>query len=182
MFFNCICRNIVSITLIFSVMGALKGMETITSSSLLSAINPAIWVSINIKNGNEKWQLEIPDIGLFAEISNGTDADTLNKYIGHFTETNIVDGNVGLAAHNRGYKVNYFRNLKDIQIGSKIYYSYFDKKMVYCVDNIVIIDDTNWQYLEDTEENRITLITCIANKPQYRLCVQGINIGGNNEI
>ena len=33
----------------------------------------------------------------------------------------LYDGNVGLAAHNRGYKNNYFENLKQLKEGDKIY-------------------------------------------------------------
>lgn len=33
------------------------------------------------------WSLEIPKINLYAEIAEGTEMDTLNKYIGHFSES-----------------------------------------------------------------------------------------------
>ena len=42
------------------------------------------------------------------------------------------------------------------------------------MQNIEIIKSTNWSYLENTAENKITLITCIENKPDERLCVQAI--------
>ena len=42
----------------------------------------------------------------------------------------------------------------------------------YEVELSTIIEDTDWSYLQDTDENKITLITCVANKPQQRLCVQ----------
>ena len=29
-----------------------------------------------------------------------------------------------------------------------------------------------------TEENRITLITCVENEPEYRRCIQGIEKEG----
>ena len=38
-------------------------------------------------------------------------------YVGHFENTEEWDGNVGLAAHNRGYPINYFANLKELKIG-----------------------------------------------------------------
>lgn len=37
-----------------------------------------------------------------------------------------------------------------------------------------IIYETDWSYLEETEDNRITLITCVRNRPNKRLCVQAI--------
>ena len=41
-------------------------------------------------------------------------------------------GNIALAAHNRGYKVNYFQDLKKLEIGDEIYYSYKNIKRRFC--------------------------------------------------
>jgi sortase (surface protein transpeptidase) len=70
------------------------------------------------------WYIEIPKIELIAEISEGTDQDILNKYVGHFEETSKLSGNVGLAAHNRGYKVNYFSRIKELEFNDEIFYYY----------------------------------------------------------
>ena len=40
------------------------------------------------------------------------------------------------------------------------------------ITKIEIIKNTDWSYLEKTEKNKITLITCVENEPQYRRCVQ----------
>ena len=37
-----------------------------------------------------------------------------------------------------------------------------------------IIKDTDWEPLEDTEKDKITLITCVENEPEYRRCVQAV--------
>ena len=63
--------------------------------------------SINNFKNSDEWKLEIPKISLCAKISEGTTSKVMDKYIGHFMETSKDNGNVGLAAHNRGYKVNY---------------------------------------------------------------------------
>ena len=125
-------------------------------------------------NGDIKvWTLGIDEINLLAEIEEGTEVDILNKYIGHFEETNIFEGNVGLAAHNRGYPVNYFRDLDKLEIGEDIYYRIDDYVKKYKVHSIQIIEDTDWSYLEKgTKDDIITLITCVKNEPNYRLCVQ----------
>lgn len=120
------------------------------------------------------WQIEIPKIELQAPISEGTTEKVMNEFVGHFEETAIWDGNVGLAAHNRGYPVNYFENLKNLKLEDKIIYIKGNKKRTYKIDKIKIIKDTDWSYLQKTNENRITLITCVENKPEYRLCIQGI--------
>lgn len=85
-----------------------------------------------------------------------------------------IIGNVGLAAHNRGYPVNYFQNIKDLKLGDKIIYKTNYGIKTYKVDNNIIIEDNDWSYLEETKENRITLITCVENEPNYRRCIQGI--------
>ena len=124
------------------------------------------------KNAVKVWTLSIESINLFADINEGTDVENLNKYIGHFEETNIFNGNVGLAAHNRGYPVNYFENLDKLEIGEDINYRIDDIIKTYKVKSINIIKDTDWTYLQETDEDIITLITCVRNKPEYRLCVQ----------
>lgn len=80
---------------------------------------------------------------------------------------------VGLAAHNRGYRVNYFARLKELEKGDIINYFVDGKEYKYKVDLITVIYETDWSYLEETEDNRITLITCIENRDEYRLCIQG---------
>ena len=63
----------------------------------------------------EEWYIEIPIINLKANIKEGTEKETLDDYVGHFEETQKENGNIGLAAHNRGYKNNYFENEKNIK-------------------------------------------------------------------
>ena len=120
------------------------------------------------------WKLEIPKIDLEANIAEGTSSLILNQYIGHFEETEKSSGNIGLAAHNRGYNVNYFERIKELQIGDEIYYTYNGRMSVYVVELKTIIEDTDWSKLENTKDNKLTLITCVENKPRYRRCVQAI--------
>lgn len=47
------------------------------------------------------WKIEIPSINLEAPIREGTSQNVLYTSVGHFENTNLFDGNVGLAAHNR---------------------------------------------------------------------------------
>ena len=118
------------------------------------------------------WYLKIPRIFLEAEISEGTSTDVMNKYIGHFEDTSKTTGNVCLAAHNRGYPVNYFQNLKLLKKGDKIQYKYQNFEKQYVVVDNFIIRDTDWSCMEKTEDNMITLITCVENEPEYRRCVR----------
>ena len=130
----------------------------------------------DIVNEEFEWYLEIPKIKLYAPIEEGTNDEVLNRSIGHFEDTSRIDGNCGLAAHNRGYRVNYFARLKELEKGDMIYYFVDGNKYEYEINDIVIIYETDWSMLENTEENKITLITCVENREEYRLCVQGILI------
>ena len=127
-----------------------------------------------IELGN--WYIEIPAINLQAPIAEGTDSQTLNVKVGHFEETATQDGNVGLAAHNRGYEYNFFENLKEVKINDEIIYTYENYKKTYIIDKIEIIENTDWSYLENYDENKITLITCVENEPKYRRCVQATEL------
>lgn len=122
----------------------------------------------------EIWQIEIPSINLLANIAEGTTKEIMDQYVGHFENTSKWNGNVGLIAHNRGYPVNYFGRIKELNIGDEIQYSFENMVRIYTVDNIIKIKETDWSYLEETKENKITLITCVENEPQYRRCIQGI--------
>lgn len=121
---------------------------------------------------NTIWQINIPKIELSADISNGTDKETLNKYVGHFIETPIEEGNIALAGHNRGYDVNYFSRLKELREGDEIIYIHNEINRIYEVTKNKIIKDTDIDVLENIEENILTLITCVENEPNYRRCVQ----------
>ena len=151
-------------------------MENLASSSTQEIIANSTQEEIEILKNEEQWSwyLEIPIINLKAPIEEGTTKEVMDIAIGHFEETQKNTGNIGLAAHNRGYEKNYFENLKNLKEGDEIYYYYQTNKRKYIVTDIGIIKDTDWSYLEETEENRITLITCVENQPEYRRYVQGI--------
>ena len=128
-----------------------------------------------ISNLNE-WRLVIPKISLNAPIAEGTTSKVMDEYIGHFENTATLEGNIGLAAHNRGYPVNYFKNIKNLEKGDVIEYFCGNTKKEYKVETVTIISDTDWTYLAQTKENKITLITCVENEPNYRRCIQAVEI------
>ena len=138
--------------------------------------------NVTYNNTEEKWDdsiigiLTIKKIGLVATVKEGTTNDILLEYIGHIEETATYDGNVGLAGHNRGCKNSYFARLNELEIGDFIKYKtkFFDR--TYIVDNIQVIYETDWSLLQSTEENKLTMITCISNKREQRLCVQATEI------
>lgn len=120
--------------------------------------------------------LAIEKICLNATVKEGTTDEVLENYVGHIEETATYDGNIGLAGHNRGYEKSYFARINELENGDIIKYKtkFYDR--TYIVDNIQVIYDTDWSILESTEENKLTLITCIANKRNQRLCVQATEV------
>ena len=120
--------------------------------------------------------LTIEKIELKAPIKEGSTQDILKEYIGHMPETSKYDGNIGLAAHNRGTKYSYFARINELSKGDKIIYKTKFYERTYRVTSKVVIYDTDWSYLQATKDNRITMITCIKDKPNQRLCVQAIEV------
>lgn len=119
--------------------------------------------------------LTIPDILLDnAPIKEGTELSILSSAIGHFTNTSLYAGNVGLASHNGGDNGDFFKNLNKVKVGSEIYYQTNYGTRRYVVKTIKVIQETDWSYLESTENNRLTLITCVKGQPDKRLCVQAV--------
>ena len=140
-------------------------------------LNPNISKQLSTKSEEKvEWYIEIPTISLKAPITEGTTKEILDSYVGHFEESPTKKGNVCLAAHNRGYKNNYFENLKKLKIGDEIFYKNNEYEEKYVVSKHEIIKDTDWVNLENTEEDKITLITCVENEPNYRRCIQGEKI------
>lgn len=116
--------------------------------------------------------ITIEKIGLNATVKEGTTSDVLLEYVGHIENTATYDGNIGLAGHNRGCKNSYFARLNELKIGDEIRYKTKFYERTYVVDNIQVILETDWSLLQSTEENKLSLITCITNKRKQRLCVQ----------
>lgn len=125
-----------------------------------------------------EWGIYIPKINLNAQISEGTTKEVMDKYVGHFIDTGVIKGNICLGAHNRGYPVNYFENIKSLNKNDLIYYKKENKTYCFKVEIVTVIRDTDWTYLEETEDNRITLITCVENEPDYRRCIQAVEVKG----
>ena len=64
------------------------------------------------------------------------------------------------------------KRLKELREGDEIIYIHNEINRIYEVTKNKIIKDTDIDVLENTEENILTLITCVENEPNYRRCVQ----------
>ncbi len=117
--------------------------------------------------------LKIPAIDLTVSVYQGTDTTTLSKGAGHFEDTSIWDGNVAIAAHNRGV-TNHFGELYTLDIGDEIYWYTTLGTRVYEVYSVEKIHLTDLSVLADSSDNIITLITCVADESDYRWCIKAI--------
>lgn len=118
--------------------------------------------------------ISIEKIGLEkAPIADGTDLTTIGKYVGHFENTSYLDGNVCLCSHNRGSKAAYFGEIKNLCEGDIITYITKYETKQYEVKEVKQIEETDLSVLNQTEENQITLITCVENQRNLRQCVVG---------
>ncbi len=120
------------------------------------------------------WRIQIPKIQLNAPIYEGTQKETLRRGVGHFEDTGIWKGNICLAAHNRGYKYNYFQDIVLLEVGDEIIYQTSKGKKTYVVQTNKRIKETNLYYIQNTQENKLTLITCEKDAKEYRRCVQAV--------
>ena len=113
--------------------------------------------------------LVIPSLGIRYKAYEGTDSATMHKGVGHFPSTSAWNGNIGLCGHNRG-------SLKDLKVGDTIQYETSSGTRTYSVSYVGTIEWTDWSYLNATRDNRITIITCLADQPTKRVCVQATEV------
>lgn len=83
-------------------------------------------------------------------------------------------GNICLASHNRGSYAHYFEKINALEIGDEIIYQTKLGTRVYVVSQINKISEEDLSVLDETNENTITLITCVKLDKSLRLCVKGI--------
>ena len=108
-------------------------------------------------------------------IYQGTDSKTLAKGIGHFEDTSIWDGNVCLAAHNRGAN-SYFGQIHTLDIGDKITLTTRLGTRTYKVTDVSKVSETDRSGLADSGENMLTLYTCVRNQRDQRWCVTAAEV------
>jgi len=118
--------------------------------------------------------LSISSINLRVAIYETDDEiESMAHGVAHLKSTSTWDGNVGLAGHNRGVNT-YFGRIHELKVGDVITLKTSLGSRSYLVQTNKVIDENDWSTLGRTDDNRITLITCIDNQPTKRLCVQAV--------
>lgn len=120
-------------------------------------------------------KISISRVKLSAKVYEGATDSSMSKGAGHYTGSSLWNGNVGLFGHNRGNHA-YFGKLKNVKVGDTVTYETNVGTKTYQVNYVGTIASTDYSYLNEMGDNRITLITCIANQPSLRLCVQAVEI------
>ena len=159
--------------------GSASGVVTPGSTVNGGGYQPAVLFTevtsdLYYKNGS-LGRLEIPSLDLSVRIYQGTDSKTLAKGVGHFEDTSIWNGNVCLAAHNRGAN-SYFGQIHTLDIGDKITLTTKLGTRTYKVTDVFKVSETDRGGLADSGENMLTLYTCVRNQRDQRWCVTAAEV------
>lgn len=119
--------------------------------------------------------LKIPSLNINMKVWEGETRASMAKGLGHYSPTSGWDGNIGVCGHNRGAKYN-IGSIRNLEIGDTITYSTVYGTRTYAVILVRTISDSDWSYLQATADNRITITTCLADRPSKRVCVQAVEV------
>ena len=121
--------------------------------------------------------ISIPSINLKnAPVMGSVEMSDLSKGTGHFENTPVFDGNVGIAGHNN----THFKYLVNVDIGDQIQYTVNGVTRTYQVTDMRAISDTDWGVFTDYGDNRLTLVTCEHLVPNSRIAVTAIQVGSGS--
>ena len=146
-------------------------MNTITNATDIPSSNNSIEPGSLLYADGTLGILKVPKLGLNVKAYEGE--NNLEKGVGHFTDTAVFTGNVAIAGHNRGIN-SYFGEIHNLKAGDEIIYSTKLGTKKYAVTSVRKINAADFSFLRETSDNRLTLITCVKNEPNFRWCVQAI--------
>ena len=121
--------------------------------------------------------LTIPKLALSVNVYESPDnMEAMLKGVAHFPSTSAWDGNVSMSAHNINLDGSdgYFKYLYTLQKGDSVTYQTALGERSYMVESVSTIAASDWTPTGYTDDNRLTMITCISGQPDKRLCVTAI--------
>ena len=74
------------------------------------------------------------------------------------------------------FRSHYFEIIHNLKNGDEIIYKTKMGEKRYSVYENKTIDSTDWSVIENTKENVLTLITCVKNNKDKRLCIRAKEI------
>lgn len=126
--------------------------------------------------------VDIPQIGVYLPIQHGTDADTLERAVGHVVGTSLPVGGSSthavLSAHSGMASSKLFSDIDQLAVGDMFYIHVLGEVLAYKVDAIhtVLPTDTSRLQIEDGKDY-VTLATCTPfGINTHRLLVRGHRI------
>ena len=123
--------------------------------------------------------IDIPKIGVYLPVQHGTDADTLERAVGHVVGTSLPVGGSSthavLSAHSGMASSKLFSDIDQLEKGDVFYIHVLGDTLAYEVDSIntVLPTDTRLLQIEDGKDY-VTLVTCTPfGVNTHRLLVRG---------
>ena len=123
--------------------------------------------------------IDIPKINVYLPVQHGTDADTLEKSVGHVVGTSLPVGGESthavLSAHSGMASSKLFSDIDQLAEGDTFYIHVLGEVLAYQVDavNTVLPTDTSLLQIEG-EKDLVTLVTCTPfGVNTHRLLVRG---------
>lgn len=123
--------------------------------------------------------VDIPKIGAYLPVQHGTEADTLEKSVGHVVGTSLPVGGSSthavLSAHSGMASSKLFSDIDQLAEGDVFYIHVLGDTLAYKVDaiNTVLPTDTSLLQIEDGKD-QVTLVTCTPfGVNTHRLLVRG---------
>ena len=123
--------------------------------------------------------IDIPKINVYLPVQHGTDADTLERAVGHVVGTSLPVGggstHAVLSAHSGMASSKLFSDIDQLAEGDMFYIHVLGEVLAYQVDavNTVLPTDTSLLQIEG-EKDLVTLVTCTPfGVNTHRLLVRG---------
>ena len=157
----------------------LSGAATITEGG---ASAPPLAYAQQLTVGGVMAYVDIPKIGVYLPVQHGTDADTLERAVGHVVGTSLPVGggstHAVLSAHSGVASSKLFSDIDQLAVGDTFYIHVLGEVLAYKVDtiNTVLPTDTSLLQIED-DKDYVTLVTCTPfGVNTHRLLVRGHHI------
>lgn len=154
----------------------LSGAATISQGG---ASAPPLPYAEQLTVGGVMCYIDIPKINVYLPVQHGTDADTLEKSVGHVVGTSLPVGGSSthavLSAHSGLASSKLFSDIDQLTEGDTFYIHVLGDTLAYKVDAVhtVLPTDTSRLQIEDGKDY-VTLVTCTPfGINTHRLLVRG---------
>lgn len=127
-------------------------------------------------------RITIPKIGVDLPIYHGTDAETLEKGVGHIESTSLPIGgeyrHAVLTGHRGLPSSELFTRLDELEPGDQFYLHVLDATLAYQVDQILTVEPQELENLvAEPGQDYVTLVTCTPyGINTHRMLVRGTRV------